>query len=229
MIGSVQVKDANRRFTRDDAEVWVFDLDNTLYPASSDLFPQVSGRIRSYVQSLLGLDAEAAHALQKDYYRRYGTTMNGLMQMQGIDPKEYLDFVHDIDLSPIVPDPRVIAAIERLPGRKLIYTNGSTPYAKRILQRLELSSHFEGIFDIVAADYRPKPGAEAFNSFLERHAVNPRQSVFVEDTARNLVPAHTLGMVTVWLDHGHPDTLVGLDQACIHFRIKDLPLWLESL
>ncbi|MET4806913.1 pyrimidine 5'-nucleotidase [Limibacillus sp. MBR-115] len=228
-MGSTQVDLEHKPFTRDDAEVWVFDLDNTLYPATSDLFPQVSDRIRSYVQSLLGLDAEAAHALQKDYYRRYGTTMNGLMQVRGIDPKAYLDFVHDIDLSPIVPDPRVIAAIERLPGRKLIYTNGSTPHAERILDRLGLSAHFEGIFDIVAADYRPKPGAAAFDSFLERHAVDPRQAVFVEDTARNLVPAHMSGMVTVWLDHGHPDTLVGLDRNCIHFRITDLPLWLESL
>ena len=194
-MGSTQAELGRKPFTRDDADVWVFDLDNTLYPATSDLFPQV----------------------------------NGLMQVQGIDPKAYLDFVHDIDLSPIVPDPRVIAAIERLPGRKLIYTNGSTPHAERILDRLGLSAHFEGIFDIVAADYRPKPGAAAFDSFLECHAVDPRQAVFVEDTARNLIPAHLLGMVTVWLDHGHPDTLVGLDRNSIRFRITDLPLWLESL
>ena len=177
-------------------DTWIFDLDNTLYPAHSNLFAQVDVRIRDFVARLLELSHEAAQKLQKDYYRRYGTTLRGLMMEHGISPDEFLDYVHDIDHSPLEPNPGLGAAIERLPGRKLILTNGSRRHADAVVQRLGLHGHFEDTFDIVAAEFWPKPHPEAYERFVLRHGVVPRRSAIFEDLARNLVVPHELGMVT---------------------------------
>jgi putative hydrolase of the HAD superfamily len=211
-----------------EIDVWVFDLDNTLYPAACDLFPQVRLRIREYVERFLGLGPEAAHRVQKDYYFRFGTTMNGLMELHGLDPQDYLGYVHDVDLSALSPDPGLNAALRALPGRRLVYTNGSRAHAERVLERLQLADAFEEIFDIEAAAFRPKPQPEPYGELLRRHAIRAERSAFIEDTARNLVPAHALGMTTVWLDHGHPDMVVGLEPEAIHHRIEDLKAWLDE-
>ena len=177
-------------------DTWIFDLDNTLYPAHTNLFVQVDRRIRDFVAELLAIAPEDAHRLQKDYYRRYGTTLRGLMMEHGISPDAFLDYVHDIDHSPLEPNPQLGAAIGRLPGRKLILTNGSRKHADAVVAKLGLHGHFEDTFDIVAAEFWPKPHPEAYERFVLRHGVVPRHAAIFEDLARNLVVPHALGMVT---------------------------------
>lgn len=189
----------NERMTKrnfNQVETWVFDLDNTLYPHHL-LWQQVDDRIRAYVAEFLKVTADEAFRVQKDYYKRYGTTMRGLMTEHGLDSDHYLDFVHQIDHSPLEPNPALGDALEKLPGRKLILTNGTVAHADAVLKRLDIDKHFEGVFDIVAAELEPKPKAIVYERFLERHGVDPMKAAMFEDLSRNLEVPHTLGMTTV--------------------------------
>lgn len=178
-------------------ETWVFDLDNTLYPHHVNLWQQVDARIRDFVAACLKVSPEDAFRIQKDYYRRYGTTMRGMMTEHGVRADDFLAFVHEIDHSPLEPNPAMGAAIEKLPGRKLILTNGSRAHAGKVLERLAIDRHFEDVFDIVAADLEPKPAPATYRRFLARHGVDPTRAAMFEDLARNLVTPHALGMTTV--------------------------------
>jgi len=176
---------------------WVFDLDNTLYPHHSNLFAQIDVRITAYIESLLALPRAEARLLQKQLYHEYGTTLNGLMARHGIDPDDFLRKVHDIDYSPLAPNPRLGAAIRRLPGRKFIFTNGDRGHAERTASRLGILDDFDDIFDIVAADLTPKPARRTYDRFVELHSVAGRNAVMFEDLARNLAVPKALGMTTV--------------------------------
>ncbi|WP_158811151.1 pyrimidine 5'-nucleotidase [Beijerinckia sp. L45] len=178
-------------------ETWVFDLDNTLYPAGTDLWPKIDARITLFLAHLYGLDGISARELQKFYYERYGTTLRGLMVDHAIEPDAFLSFVHDIDRTSILPNPVLAAAIAALPGRRLILTNGSRHHALSTASALGLDGLFEDIFDIVAGDLLPKPEAETYHRFLARHAVDPTRAVMFEDIARNLLVPKALGMTTV--------------------------------
>ena len=178
-------------------ETWVFDLDNTLYPHHVNLWQQVDARIGEFVRGWLKVDATEARRIQKDYYQRYGTTMRGMMTEHGVHADDYLAYVHRIDHSPLEPNPAMGAAIAKLPGRKLILTNGSTDHVDKVLARLGIGHHFEAVFDIIAAELEPKPAPQTYRKFLDRHAVDPTQSAMFEDLARNLVVPHQLGMTTV--------------------------------
>ena len=178
-------------------ETWVFDLDNTLYPHHLNLWHQVDERIRAYVADFLKVSKDEAFRLQKDYYKRYGTTMRGMMSEHGMAPDDYLDFVHKIDHSPLTPNPALGQALEKLPGRKLILTNGTRKHADAVMKRLEIDQHFEDVFDIAAADLDPKPLPQVYERFLARHAVEPAKAAMFEDLARNLETPHALGMTTV--------------------------------
>ena len=180
-------------------EAWVFDLDNTLYPASSDLFSQIDARISDYIARHLGLAAEEARLKQKAFYRDYGTTLRGLMIEHEIEPDAFLEYVHDIDYSPVLPNPELGKAIAQLPGKKYIFTNGDRPHAERTAARLGISEHFDDIFDIVAAGLLPKPNLETYNRFLEKTGVSPARAAMFEDLARNLQVPHKLGMRSVLL------------------------------
>jgi len=184
-----------RRFTHIDT--WVFDLDNTLYPHHVNLWQQVDKRIGEFIGAYLKVSAEEARRIQKDYYRRYGTSMRGMMTEHGVRPDDFLAYVHQIDHSPLQPNPAMGAAIAKLPGRKLILTNASTDHADKVLQRLGMDAHFEAVFDIVAADLEPKPAPQTYQKFLRDYAVDPRKAAMFEDLARNLVIPHQLGMTTV--------------------------------
>ena len=194
--------------TFDHVETWVFDLDNTLYPHHLNLWQQVDVRIRDFIAEFLKVPHEQAFRIQKDYYKRYGTTMRGLMTEHGLNPDDYLEFVHQIDKaldaadyqidhSPLTPNPALGAALEKLPGRKLILTNGTRKHADAVMRRLAVHEHFEDVFDIIAADLEPKPLAKTYDRFLARHAVDPTRAAMFEDLARNLEAPHTLGMTTV--------------------------------
>jgi putative hydrolase of the HAD superfamily len=181
----------------DAVETWVFDLDNTLYPHHLNLWQQVDERIRDYIADFLKVTHDEAFRLQKEYYRRYGTSMRGLMEEHGLDPDEFLEVVHRIDHSPLTPDPVLGAAIAGLPGRKLILTNGTRRHAEAVMARLEIAQHFEDVFDIAAADLEPKPRPQVYDRFLARHKVDPTKAAMFEDLARNLEVPHALGMTTV--------------------------------
>ena len=178
-------------------ETWVFDLDNTLYPHHVNLWQQVDERIRDYIASFLKITHEEAFRLQKDYYKRYGTSMRGLMTEHGMRPDDFLDFVHEVDHSPLEPNPALGVAIEKLPGRKLILTNGSVDHVDAVLERLGLTGDFDAVFDIIAAELEPKPAPQTYRKFLTLHGVNPERSAMFEDLARNLVVPHQFGMTTV--------------------------------
>ena len=175
----------------------MFDLDNTLYPHHLNLWQQVDERIRDYVAQFLRVTHEEAFRLQKDYYKRYGTTMRGLMTEHGLQPDDFLDFVHQIDHSPLEPNPTLGSAIEKLPGRKLIMTNGTRKHAETVMRRLEIHRHFDDVFDIAAAHLEPKPQPQVYHRFLARHGVDPTRAAMFEDLARNLETPHALGMTTV--------------------------------
>src|SRR5438309_1784238 len=157
-------------------DTWVFDLDNTLYPHHVNLWQQVDARIGEFVADFLKVSSEEARRIQKDYYRRYGTTMRGMMTEHGVRADDYLAYVHQIDHSPLEPNPAMGEAIAKLPGRKLILTHGSTEHADKVLRRLGIGSHFEAVFDIIAAELEPKPAAQTYQKFLTLHEVNPTSS-----------------------------------------------------
>src|SRR3979490_2771068 len=178
-------------------DTWVFDLDNTLYTTHVNLGHQVDARIGEFVSAWLKISAEEARRVQKDYYRRYGTTMRGMMTEHGVRADDYLAYVHKIDHSPLQPNPAMGAAIAKLPGRTLILTNGSTDHADKVLERLGIGAHFDAVFDIIAAELEPKPAPQTYQKFLALHNVEPKSSAMFEDLARNLVIPHQLGMTTV--------------------------------
>jgi putative hydrolase of the HAD superfamily len=178
-------------------DTWVFDLDNTLYPHHVNLWQQVDGRIRDFVADRLKVEAAEAFRIQKDYYRRYGTTMRGMMTEHGVSPDDFLAYVHDIDHSPLEPNPAMGQALAKLPGRKLILTNASVAHADKVLERLALGVTFDGVFDIISAEFEPKPARQTYRRFLDLHGVDAERAAMFEDLARNLAIPHEFGMTTV--------------------------------
>lgn len=205
---------------------WIFDLDNTLYPASCRLFDQVQLRIRQYIRENLGLSETEALSLQKRYFQEHMTTLRGLIVNDGIDPHHFLDFVHMIDLSALAPNPALDQVIGALPGRKVIFTNGSVPHAQRVMERVGISRHFEAIFDIVASDFIPKPDLGVYRRLCAEYRIDPEAAVMIDDMPRNLAPAHQLGMTTVLVktddDWSGPEG----DSSFIHHVTEDLTSFL---
>lgn len=209
---------------------WVFDLDNTLYPRRCNLFAQVDVRITAYVMDVTRLDHAAARSLQKQYYRDYGTTLNGLMQKHDVDPEHFLTTVHDIDYSPVEAHPELVDAIAALPGRKFILTNGDVPHAQAVLRRVGADGLFEGIYDIRAMSYRPKPLPEAYDGFLRQHGIDPARAAMFDDLEKNLVVPHQIGMTTVQVvagpdfahDQVEPWELDRSERAHVHHITDDL-------
>jgi putative hydrolase of the HAD superfamily len=191
--------DAGRKAGRgfDGIETWVFDLDNTLYPPALDLWHQIDARMRDFIARFLSIPHDEAFRLQKHYYRTHGTSLRGLMMEHGLKPEEFLEYVHDIDRSALKPDPALGEAIRRLQGRKLVLTNGSQAHAAAVLGQLGIADAFDGVYDIVAANFAPKPSPAAYDAFLAAHGVEPSRAAMFEDLARNLEVPHRLGMTTV--------------------------------
>lgn len=189
---------------------WIFDLDNTLYRADNGIFAQIESRMTDYVARYTGLPRDPARALQKDLYRRHGTTLNGLMREHGVDAEDYLTFVHDIDLGALAPDARLAGAIARLPGRRFIFTNGCRHHATRILTRIGMDALFADIWDIRSMDFVPKPLASTYTRVVAASGVHAAQAAMFDDLPGNLVAARALGMTTIlvknddtpWATHG---------------------------
>jgi putative hydrolase of the HAD superfamily len=210
-------------------ESWIFDLDNSLYPASANLFELIDIRMGAFIQQLLGCDAEEARRVQKRHFHEHGTTLAGLMASHGVDPHHFLDFVHDIDLARISADPALVRAIDSLPGRKFVFTNGAADYAARVLDKLGLANLWDGLQDIHAMDYVPKPHPASYAAMCERWEIDPARALFVEDMACNLAPAKALGMTTVWIDNGSEQGDRGADPSFIDYRTHDIGEWLTSI
>lgn len=213
----------------DHVETWLFDLDNTLYPAACNLFSQVDRRMGEFICDLLDLPPPDARALQKRYFREHGTTLRGLMTVHGIDPAAFLDYVHDIDVTVVPVQPALDRALGRLEGRKVIFTNGSVAHAERVTARLGIAHHFEAVWDIVASDFVPKPDPGPYRRLVERHGLAPAATAMVEDMAKNLKPAHDLGMTTVWVRTDSDWALPADDDRHVHHVVDDLPEWLEAV
>lgn len=210
-------------------DTWVFDLDNTLYPPECDLFAQIDVRMGAFISDLLGVDHHEARKVQKGYLESHGTTLRGLMDHHGVKATEFLDYVHDVDMSPIPPNPALGDMIAALPGRKFVFTNADKPYADRVLVRLGFPDVFDGLFDIIEADYQPKPNENAYRLFLATHHIDPAKAIMFEDMARNLTPAKHLGMTTVWLPTGSPWSEMGAVDDHIDYVADSLDDWLTAL
>ena len=208
---------------------WVFDLDNTLYSAETELFKQVSNRITKFVAVALDLKMVAAERLRRDYFRSHGSTLRGMMTNHATNPEQYLAFVHDIDVSAIQPNDALDTALGALSGRKFIFTSANQAHAERILERLGIRRHFEHLFSIESSDYVPKPHRQVYERMIQTCAVEPRRAAMFEDSARNLEPAAALGMVTVWLPNNTEFSQQGADGNHIDFVVEDLSAWLNSV
>jgi len=207
---------------------WIFDLDNTLYPADLALFPQVERKIGDYVQTLLKLEPEAASRRQKELFMAHGTTLKGLMVEHDVDPHDYLTFVGDIDFSHLQPDPDLRAQLLDLEGRRIIFTNADRPYAEKVLDRLGIADVFDGLFDVIDADFVPKPHRTPYEKLIAAHDINPGNAVFFEDMARNLSQAHAMGIATVWIDTGNVYGRGGLEVDRVHSTTSSLKAWLTD-
>jgi putative hydrolase of the HAD superfamily len=188
-----------------ETQTWVFDLDNTLYSADSNLFAQIDVKMGEFIAQYLDVSFERARYLQKNYYRQYGTTLSGLMKVHDMKPDAFLDYVHEIDLAPVPEHPELAKAIDALPGRKFIFTAGSRKHAENVAGKIGVLHLFDDIMDIVDTSFVPKEQAEAYDTFLKRHGVDPKQAAMFEDMPHNLLPAHMLGMTTTLVHSSYVD------------------------
>lgn len=196
---------------------WVFDLDNTLYPAAATLYDDIGVRMTDYIARATGVGPEDALELRERYFHQYGATVMGLAKHHGVDAADFLAYVHDINPDMLAPDEELNALIDALPGRKIVFTNGGGVYARRVLDQLGLTPHFDRVCDIESGALTPKPQREAYERLVDLCGLEPAASVLIEDSLRNLAPAHAMGFVTVlvgaaddaplpaFVDHHAPD------------------------
>ena len=216
-------------------DTWIFDLDNTLYPASCDLFAQVDHRMGAFIAKTLGVPYAHARHLQKAYYRQFGTTLAGLMKVHKLKPEPFLDYVHDIDLSVLPHLPELADVIERLPGRRLIFTNGSRRHAENVAAKIGVLHLFEDICDIAALGFVPKPERSAFDLMIGQHNVTAGRAAMFEDMPHNLEAPHEMGMTTVLVRSDYIDHPVQLEMrkwralpAHVHHSTDDLTSFIGS-
>ena len=210
-------------------EDWVFDLDNTIYPAKSNLFARVAQKMTSFLMQEFSIPEDEAAALKTRLFRQYGTTMHGLMQEYGMDSAPFLRYVHDIDVSDITHDTELDDLLARLPGRKHIFTNGTVAHAENITGAFGVRHHFDFIFDIVGANHEPKPAMRPYEMFLSQSGINPAKAVMIEDMAVNLKAPAALGMGTIWIEHDHEWARAGSEQDYVHYQSADIKSCLREI
>jgi putative hydrolase of the HAD superfamily len=208
---------------------WIFDLDNCLYPASTGLFALIDERMGAYIQRLLGCDPVEARRVQKAHFHTHGTTLAGLMKEHGVDPRDFLEDVHDIALDRVQCDERLARLLARLPGRRFVFTNGDAPYARRVLEKIGVNGQFDDLHDIHASSYRPKPDPHGYALLCERFGIAPSEALLADDMVQNLAPAKALGMTTIWVDNGSERGNHGYDELVVDQRVTNIGDWLESI
>ena len=208
---------------------WIFDLDNTLYSGKTKVFEQVDKKMSKYISDKLNVSVEEARKIQKNYFYEYNTTLNGMIKNHKIDPGEFLEFVHDINIDFLKKDPDLAKEIEKLNGKKIIFTNGSRKHALNVTKRIGIDHLFDDIFDIVDCNFIPKPSIEPYKKLIEKHKIDPKLCVFVEDIARNLKPAYEMGMKTIWIENDEPWASKFSDSEFVNYKTNNLSEFLRKI
>ncbi len=208
---------------------WLFDLDNTLYDGATKVFDQVDKKMSKFISKKLNVNIDEARKIQKNYFQEYNTTLNGMIKNHKIDADEFLEFVHDVDLSFLDKDKDLEDEIKKLDGKKIIFTNGSRAHALNVTQRIGIDKLFDGIFDIRDCEFIPKPSKEPYKKLVECYKIEPQYCIFFEDIARNLRPAHELGMKTVWIKNNEPWAAKYSDSDFINYKTDNLAKFLKEI
>ena len=208
---------------------WIFDLDNTLYSGDTKVFDQVDKKMSKFISEKLKVSIEEAKVIQKNYFHEYNTTLNGMIKNHKIDADEFLEFVHDVDLNFLKADKPLEREISNLEGKKFIFTNGSKAHVANVTKRIGIEKLFDGVFDIVESNFIPKPSIEPYKKIIEKYKIEPQYSIFIEDIARNLKPAHELGMKTVWIKNDEPWAAEFSDSDFINYKTDDLAKFLKEI
>ena len=211
------------------SKFWIFDLDNTLYSGKTRVFEQIDKRMSKYISDKLSVSIVEAKEIQKNYFHEYNTTLNGMIKNHKIDANEFLEFVHDIDIDFLKNDPILNKELEKLGGKKIIFTNGPKKHALNVTRKIGIDQHFDDIFDIVDANFVPKPEMEPYKKLVEKHKIDPNLCVLIEDIARNLKPAYEMGMKTIWIENDEPWAAKFSDSDFINYKTKNLTKFLKKI
>ena len=208
---------------------WIFDLDNTLYADETKVFDQVDKKMSKYISEKLNVNIAEAKEIQKNYFHKYNTTLNGMIKNHRIDANEFLEFVHDIDVNFLKKNYGLGEELKKLDGKKIIYTNGSKKHALNVTKKIGIDQYFDGIFDIVDSNFVPKPLIEPYKKLVKKHKIDPKLCVFIEDIARNLKPAYEMGMKTIWIENNEPWAKKFSDGDFINYRTSNLTEFLKKI
>ena len=208
---------------------WIFDLDNTLYSGKTKVFEQVDKKMSKYISDKLNISIDEAKKIQKNYFHKYNTTLNGMIKNHKINPEEFLESVHDINIDFLQKDLELAKEMEKLEGKKIIFTNGSKKHAINVTKRIGINQYFDDIFDIVDSDFIPKPAIEPYKKLVEKHNIDPNLCVLIEDIARNLKPAYEMGMKTVWIENEVPWAKKFSDANFINYKTNNLSEFLKKI
>jgi len=212
-----------------DIKYWIFDLDNTLYSGQTEVFSEVDKKMSAFISKKMNIDLVKAKEIQKKYFYEYGTTLSGLMKQDSIDPHEFLEFVHDIDISWLPKDLKLKDELIKIKEKKYIFTNGSHAHVENITKQLGIDGLFDGAFDIVDANFVPKPHIDPYEKIIEKFKIEPTKSILIEDIAHNLEQAKNLGMKTCWLENEETFAKKDADKPYIDYKIKNLPSFLQEI
>ena len=208
---------------------WIFDLDNTLYSGKTRVFEQVDKKMSKYISEKLNVNIVEAKEIQKNYFYEYNTTLNGMINNHKIDANEFLEFVHDVDIDFLKKDSLLNEELMKLDGKKIIFTNSSRKHAMNIIRKIGIDQHFDDIFDIVDSEFVPKPDIVSYKKLVEKHKIDPKLCVFIEDIARNLKPAYEMGMKTVWIENDEPWARKFSDANFISYKTNNLSEFLKKI
>ena len=212
-----------------DINYWIFDLDNTLYSGQTKVFSEVDKKMSTFISKKMNVDLVKAKEIQKKYFYEYGTTLSGLMKQDSIDPHEFLEFVHDIDISWLPKDLKLKDELIKIKEKKYIFTNGSHAHVKNVTKQLGIDGLFDGAFDIVDANFVPKPHIDPYKKIIDKFKIEPTKSILIEDIAHNLEQAKNLGMKTCWLENEEAFAKKDADKPYIDYKIKNLPSFLQEI
>ncbi len=208
---------------------WLFDLDNTLYSGDTKVFDQVDKKMSFFISKKLNVNLEEAKKIQKNYFKEYHTTLNGMIKNHNINAEEFLQYVHDVDLNFLKKDLNLQNELTKLMGKKYIFTNGSKAHASNVTKRIGIENLFDGVFDIIDSDFIPKPSIEPYKKIIQKYGIEPDYCIFIEDIARNLKPAHELGMKTVWIKNDEPWAAEFSNEDFIDYKTDNLSDFLSKI
>ncbi|MDC0031366.1 pyrimidine 5'-nucleotidase [Candidatus Pelagibacter sp.] len=212
-----------------DIKYWIFDLDNTLYSGQTKVFSEVDKKMSAFISEKMNVDLVKAKEIQKKYFYEYGTTLSGLMKKDNIDPHNFLEFVHNIDISWLPKDLKLKEELIKIKEKKYIFTNGSHAHVENVTKQLGINGLFDGAFDIVDADFVPKPHIDPYKKIIKKFNIEPTKSILIEDIAHNLEQAKNLGMKTCWLENEEVFAKKDADKPYIDYKIKNLPSFLQEI